>query len=483
MSFPLPPLAQIYRRRPQRKIGGARVVVLLTLAALNLVLCFAQPDYFVTTIIVGATCGYAGYFLITDKRWRIPPLLDLAFVFAAFFYSVVPGMFFIMYPGHRVAPTLALQQALVGTTVAIFQLCRHIQGWQSWVNVVSGDSTKSMIVLDWQFTSALVLTCLAWVAAALPGLASFMSMQYGTRFVNQRSDMTIPLLGFDLLAIVGTALLIKKLLASRHRRKWWLVGLLLFTAYGVLTLVINGARTNLVSCLMLPFVSILAVRKLTLKMMLIAGIGVLALFPVFDLIGRARSGDIGDLQTIASVRVDNDFESLVENTEMIGVVPIADQMIDRLGGERLWGKYIGWSLVQSPPAFMLRPLGLDESRSLARLYIETYDTAAWEMGGGWGLPLPAEAYCNFGELGGVFSGIVLFLFVMFYERALLSRLPFPLAIALSAQFMIAVARVNRGGLESLAKPMAVAFVMLVVIKMCQILTAGSRQRAQRQRAS
>jgi hypothetical protein len=41
--------------------------------------------------------------------------------------------------------------------------------------------------------------------------------------------------------------------------------------------------------------------------------------------------------------------------------------------------------------------------------------------------------------------------------------------------MISVARVNRGGLESLAKPMAVSFVMLGMIKLCQFVTRRMRR--------
>lgn len=447
--------------------------MLLFLLVVNVTFTFLRPSLLLTTTTLIITGGFALFSLIA-RSWRIPPLLDLCFIFAALFYYGMPGLFFLVYPDQNRAPSMPLQQALIGSAIATFQIARQATRWRSWTSVVGREGSSSSDPLTRQFIIALLVASLLWIAASLPGLSRYMSMEYGTRAVEQRSDMTIPLLGFNLLAIVGMALLTERLVRASRPLRWWLMGLGAFALYGIICVFIFGARTRLVWALLLPAVSLLSIRRLTVKMVIVAAVVVVALLPVFDLIGRARlTFHVGEssLSELEDVKVGEDFKTLAATSEMVAMTPIADHVIKAFGDDLLFGEYIGWSIVQAPPAFLLRPIGLVRSQSLAGRYTATYFPDVWRRGGAYGLALSAESFCNLGEFGGLFSGLVLFVFIVFFERAILRLLPFSLALAVTADFMISVARVNRGGLESLPKPIAVSAVMLGLIKLCDIATS------------
>jgi len=468
-----PPASQL--QRPA--VRGTPIRGLLILLLVNVTFAFLGPSLLITTSVFFVTCAWSLRLLVVG-RWPIPPLLDFAFIFAAIFYYGMPGLFYLVYTERAPVPSMPLQQALVASAIGTFHLARALTRWKSWWVVVDRLESSRVTVLDWRFTVSLFAASLLWIGASLPGLARYMSMQYGTREVEQRSDMTIPLLGFELLAIVGMAILTERLLSRNDRRKWWLIGLVVFAAYGILCVFIFGARTRLVWALLMPAVSALVLRRLTLKVVLVAGLSVFALLPVFDLIGKARATfhiNEPSLKEIEAVDIGDNLEQLAANSEMVSMAPIADHVMRSFGDGFMFGKYVGWAVIQAPPAFMLRPFGLNEPRSLSGRYTETYYPDVWHRGGAFGLSLSAESYCNFQELGGVMSGIGLFLFILFFESVILSTLPFSLALAMTADFMIAIARVNRVALESLPKQLAVSVVMLIVIKICHLLT-GSRAR-------
>lgn len=461
------PLAlQPPERRPDDSSAILTTVVLL---AFNIYFAFFSPELWVATTAFFLTAGVVLYRLLKTPA-RVPPLLDFAFVFAALFYYGLPGLFYLAYPDQPRVASLPLQQSLVASTVATFYLLRRATAWRRWTAIVSGENPKGTLPFDGRFAMMLMVASILWIGVAIPGLARYMATQYGTREVAQRSDMTIPLLGFDMFTIAGTALLTERLIRTRVKRTWLLLGLLAFAAYGIACVFIFGSRTRLVGALLCPGVAALAIRRLTVKTAVIVTITVLSLLPVFSIIGRARSTfheEDPSLSTLANTQVGDSFEAIAADSEMVAMIPMADKVIKRLGTEPLLGKYVGWSIVQAPPAFILRPVGLADPHSLADLYTQRYTPDVWARGGGWGLSLSAEAYCNFQEWGGLFSGIFLFLFVVAFERWVLSRLPFSLALAMAAQFMISISRVNRGGIESLPKMIAVNLVMLVAIFGCE----------------
>lgn len=471
IPLPLAMPGPLLHHRPHAAGGGAFWMVVLL--AINVSFAVVPPGLELTTLVFVTTAVLALYLLISG-RFAIPPLLDVGFVFAALFYYGMPGLFYLTYPHHDPVPTLPLQQALVGCTVATLYVARYALRWRSWARFVERKNEAVTAPLGRAMTMALIAVALLWIAVALPGLSRYVAMEYGTRQVEQRSDMTIPLLGFDMFALVGMALLTERLLRSPRRRLLWIAGFLAFAVYGIVMVFIVGTRTKLIWALILPSVAALNFQRIRFRTLMVVAAAVFALLPVFDLIGRARltfHNEDPSLESLREIKVGSTLEQLAANSEMVGMVGISDRVIHGFGDEVMFGRYIGWSILQAPPGFLLRPVGLETTHSLAGRYTETFFPTVWRRGGAFGLALSGESWCNFRELGGVFSGLILVAFIVFFERAILPRVPYVLGLALAADFLITVARINRGGLESIPKPMAVSFVMLLVIWMCQAVAA------------
>ena len=111
---------------------------------------------------------------------------------------------------------------------------------------------------------------------------------------------------------------------------------------------------------------------------------------------------------------------------------------------------------------------------MSKEYILWRDSEVYESGGGFALYLPAEAYWNFGMLGGLLSGALLFAFFYSFEALILHLLSAPLALALLGSYAVRVARVNRGGLESLPKGVLIMLILVAVVRVVDTTLRNQR---------
>jgi hypothetical protein len=306
----------------------------------------------------------------------------------------------------------------------------------------------------------------AWAIAAVLLSSQYVGTHYSSRTIDQRSNLTIPHLGIGYFGVMLTSTFLLRRAKALHANYTLVVAALVLTAYTIATVVLIQSRTQLivgVSLTSLPWLA--RARKIRARTILLGCALFIMMIPVFDFMARARAFLATDSAAIGAqldVVAQRSLSDQIRDLEFTGMAEHADRAL-RLFPDRLFlGRFIGLAIVTSPPAFVLRVFGLEETRSLGKLYAQTVDSEYYAKGGGYGLALSAEAYLNFGYLGGIALGLILFVLLALFERAICRWLPGCVAIPVLATFMVAVARVNRNGVESLPKIMLtlVVFVMI-----------------------
>ena len=311
-----------------------------------------------------------------------------------------------------------------------------------------------------------------WLAVAAFFSVEYFLTPYGTRDPGQRNPLTIVLLGFDYFGVCLTSFFIASFCRDFSNR-WMARGVTALVFYSFVCLFVFGLRTKFLWGLALAATIYLIRYRLTLARFLLSGAGLLAFIPFLVFTSRART----DLHTLDWSVLSESFvdtlslrvSEMAEDTELTQVSAHADRIIITFGNELIYGKYVGASILQSPPVIVLRLFDFEEVQSLAVEYLHYYKPGLFESGGGLALALSAESYCNFGRMGGVFSGIVLAVFCMLFEYAAVRLTPPWFGLPMVTTFAIAIARVNRGGLESVPKIFVALLVLMVLYKLLSLI--------------
>jgi len=440
----------------------------------NVGIAFGDLPALVSTFALTITCIACMYHAVVRSD-QVPPLHDLAFVYAALVYYALPALTPIIDSRQQLVGTFALQQALVGSMVAAFHLVRSLGDWGSWragMNVHSAEPARTEL----RSVVLLIAVTAIWLLVLSFFLGDHIRTEYGRREPGQRSPMNIPLLGFDYFGTAVCALVLMFASSKAEARNWrWVVGgVIFFVAFASGSLIVFGARTKIIWCLLLAAVPLLLKFRLTMGRIVLLSTLLVALLPVFDYVPRARASihtlDSELILGAADATRDRTLGEMFTGSEPVVALPHAETIIKTLGREKVYGEYIAWSFIQSPPSFILRSFGLENTRSLGTRYVVEFFPVDYRLGGGFGLPLAGEAYCNAGELGGVFGGVVLALLMTGFERIAAVARSRSIVLAVHASFIVNTARVNRQGIESLAKPFLIFAIFLVLWRLVLAVT-------------
>ena len=444
-------------------------LVFLALAAGNTGVALLDVPLWLSNLFLTGTCVFGLYFLGHPKHGlRVPPILDIGFLYGVFAYYVYPGTLSLV-GGLGIASSLPQQQGLVGAMSAVFLYLRSWERWRSWKLIV-GRLSGSVSRMDRFVVRALSVALLSWIAVAGLFLGDYLSQRYGTRTPGQRSPVTIGLIGFIYFGITLGAFFSMQLRTTQKRWTWFLLCWLGLAAYGAACFLVFYTRTQLLWALTLAFTCCLPYVRVSWRSLMVGALAILLLLPAFDFIGRARGAlhhydERSMLQARRAVAQTGSM-TLVEmagNSEIVGMTFRAEELIKGFEDRIFYGSFIAHSILRAPPAFVLRPLGLAEIKTLSSEYMRYFTPGGFERGEGYGLALSSELYCNFRTWGGLFGGIILFLFCVVFEW-LCVRFAQPwIAVPMTTTFMISIARISGRGLESVPKPMLLVLVFAALV--------------------
>ena len=403
---------------PAHSLGagfGLPLLVLLLLANLAGVASGA-PAIVSTTVLIVSVLAVLYLTLEANRTARIPPLLDIGFHLGVLVYYVLPAVAPLLSDVDPLV-TLPLQQGLVGSAVIVFTIVRSSSGWRGWKRIVER-LDKPVPEAEHAYLWLLFVVTALWFLLSVYFVRDQFFVQYGTRAPGQRNPLTIVLLGFDYFGIVLASVLHMRLVRDR-RASTLALSVLAVAAFGLLTFLAFSVRTKFFWGLSLAASLLLLRYRLTVRRLVLVSLSVVVVIPFLAFTSRLRTelhtGDLSVISESLARTASLSFGDMLGGSEPVNVTTHAEEVIDLFGGERLYGRYVGLAILKSPPAFVLRLVGFDEVQSLSGEYVRYRHPSMWEDGGGLGLALSAESYCNLGMLGGVFSGVVLALFCMFME--------------------------------------------------------------------
>lgn len=462
-------MASSQKRPAMRVFAVPATMVFGALALSGVVVAHLPPPWWVSSGILATTVIAGFVFLLRASRAsNAPPaVVDLAFLLGLTAYYLYPALFAGLGL-TRVASTYAMQQGLMTSCAATFLFLRSWLGfghWQKMARVL----TAPVHPIQWRALLTLAVLTLVWLVIASATSEDYLRTSYGFRAPGQRSSATIPLLGFTYFGITAASVLLLHVVHRPARYRWLGAMVIFMLLFGVICVFIFGTRTRLLWSVALALCPLLLLHRLRFSHIVALCFAVLLLLPVFDFIGRARAGfDYLDERTLAHTQrslrstAASPFERMVNETELMAITHNADVMVHAFREEVFLGRFIGRSILQAPPAFVLRLFDFDRVDTLSRRYVELIDPSGFAAGKGYGLALSAELYCNFRRMGGIVGGLILFIFCRTFEAFFAAVLPPWLAYPTAVSFMLNVARVNSRGLETLAKVMLVLVIFAVM---------------------